>query len=294
MSRDDLYFNQELIPHDELVLCVLWEFCRESPRIRTLAKEWQTLAPRAADWMRPSKAFTCLQRQTRALLPEINAPVWPESVSFEVVQLRLCIGNQLSLPWQKLPADQRKQIVHACRACPPVYGGYGWYHVKRLKDLLRGTEGDTRQDARAVDPETQEELILLVINWKDYDDNYIRGALHRLAEQVHRPTGIKPLLRKGSGLGRASEWRGKLKDLSIARLSRFHARQLLKEMPDVYSQVAEGLSDKGTTAVEKRMASARRRFELSFRKILPFETVVPICLATSRFRPKSDASNRAV
>lgn len=289
MADAEWRFTKDCVPDDELVACLLWEFLRESQTSRQLAQDW-------SEWFARGKTDnsdmeqTVLRGRTNKIKPSLNNPLrFDDFISMVVVQ---CFGFKklIDSPWQRLSTAGRKYIVQRCNVNPPVFVGTD-LHLTMLNEAMRSkepNEGEALVKAKAMmqDLNPGQELMLLVVDWARYDNASIKKEFLKLIKELPRPDGIRPQVRKASGLGRLSEWRGKLSDLGISRLSRYQARQLKREMPNVYELLASTLSDAGPTAVERKMASARRRFKASFHEILTFEKKAPLCLVNSRFSPK--------
>jgi hypothetical protein len=286
LTKDDWFFPKDGVPDDELILCLVWEYLRESQKARQLADDWSAFFEREeVDSLAPVEAM--LLRRTYEIQVSLNTPLWLEAFVITLVRNKFGARQKLDIPWQSLPGKTRKDLVKECLPDPPVFVGKVFPHLEYLMAALKSSENNrTLLQAQAtINVLTEKkEALLLIIDWERYDDSYIKAAFESLIATLRRPPGIKPRVRRASGLGRASEWRGKLNDLGIARLSRFHPRQLAQVMPEAYDVIAKDLSDKGPTAVEKKMASARRRFNAAFHKILPFEKDMPLCLLNPRFR----------
>lgn len=128
-----------------------------------------------------------------------------------------------------------------------------------------------------------------VIDFARFDDNSIRAEGLRIIEEMisYRPKGIKPQVRKESGLGRHDEWRGKLNSLGRTRLyCHYDGVDALKRAnPAAHQWVVASLkNDKGDRAALKALADAKARFVHAFHEILPFEKgSLPLCVANSRF-----------
>jgi hypothetical protein len=274
-------FSQDRVPDSELVPCLLWEFLRESQTVSRLVSEWAKIFAAGEKNLdqRP------LRSRMEALKVRLNAPIRLSDFINHAVLTR-GFNRGIDLPWQHLAADAKKNLILTSTANPPVFVGYDLHASLLEQALRRKDDGTALLQAKAMMPgwDNGKQLTLLVIDWGRYDDASIRAALQSLANDLKRPEGIEPQVQKASGLGRRTEWRGKLNDLGAARLSaRYSAVQLRTDMPVAFREFASKLSDRGPTALEKKLAAARRRFEASFHKLLPFEKQAPRCLAASRF-----------
>lgn len=283
LRDSEVIFSKDRLPDRELFACLLWEFLRESKIVHVLASDWKKLMESGEQF--PDQSL--LWQRTREIKPEINHPLRVEDyVSMVVVQ---CFGFHFGIgtPWQDLPAVTKQKLIENSTANPPVFIGYDLhasaFHAA-ISDKARTSE-DFLVKATAMMPghEQGKELVLLVVDWARYDDNAIKDGVASLLNNLSRPSGIKPQVRKGSGLGNPNEWRGKLNDLGATRAFARHAASELKwKQSNIYDFFAAKLTDKGPTAVAKKLAAARRRFEVSFHKVLPFEKTSPLCLACSR------------
>lgn len=285
LKDSDWLFTKAQVPDHELVHCLLWEYHRESATVRQLALDWFA-------WFSKGPTPTSDQEQTalwarmKKLEVLVNSPLKIDNFLSQVVVQGFGLNQLLDCPWQQLNPDSRKAIIEGSTTNPPVYLGHVFPHLSILTESLKSRcNEDPFVLAKAMMPELApgKEVLLVVVDWGLYDDNSVKDAFKHLGDNLDRPKGIKPQVRKASGLGRAAEWRGKLNDLGVARLSRYHARQLKEVEPRAYEFLATTLSDVGPTAVENKMASSRRRFKTSFREILPFEHRIPHCLSIPRF-----------
>lgn len=284
LQEEDWLFTEDLVPDDELIVCLLWEYLRESQTVRELALDWFA-------WSEKGQTDSSDQEQTalwgrmKNVIVKLNSPLQYDDFICRVLVQGFGLRKLLDCPWQQLDPTARKSIINNCAANPAAFIGYDFPHLKALNNTI-----DTKRNkgpvnlAKAMlgDLHPGQELMLVVVDWR-YDESAIKDGIKRLADDLHRPEGIELEFRKASGLGRASEWRGKLNDLGVARLSRYHARQLELVESRAYKFLITNLSHVDPTAVEKKMSSSRRRFKASFRKILPFERRVPHCLSIPRF-----------
>lgn len=284
LRDSEVIFSKERVPNRELFACLLWEFFRESKTVHELASDWKKLFKSGEQFPDQSS----LWQRTSEIKPAINHPLRVEDyVSMVVVQ---CFGfhDGIKTPWQDLPAATKQKLIENSAANPPVFIGYDLHASafhSALSDKERTSE-DFLVKATAMMPghEQGKELVLLVVDWARYDDNAIKDGVASLFKNLTRPSGIKPQVRKGSGLGNPNEWRGKLNDLGATRAFAHHAASELKwKHLNIYDFFAAKLTDKGPTAVAKKLAAARRRFEVSFPNVLPFEKTSPVCLSCSRF-----------
>jgi hypothetical protein len=284
------------VPEIEVVPCLIWEYLRESATAQKLGAEWSNhFFPTGSQseqeplWHRTHAIRLNLNHQM-----DINGFV-------EATIVQLWGYNKLAnLPWQKLHLDVRKKLIERyVHVNEPVYVSTGDMHAgmlhQSLMEATKKADEKTPQggvlelpQARAILPALTRgegcEAFCVVIDWGRYDNGQIEKSGVEFIRQIikTRPKGIKPQSKTGSGLQRKTEWRGMLVSLGLARLyGRFTASELKKKMPDAYKKIAAGLSDRGTTAVQKKLDGANRRFADRFKKILAFEKHRPLCMRRS-------------
>ena len=292
------------VPDTELIPCLLWEFLRESQTAQRLGREWADAFGRKD----PSFDQTQLMQKTWTFRMVINFSINLQEFTSCAICQHFGFGGLSGVSWQKLPASCKSHLSEPCRINPAAFIGRGRHASILARETTKKEsiaeaaytqeshpDGLAYPDSRALlpDPFRGWEAFLLVVDWQQYDDNAIRYEFQKLASKIigTRPKGFKPRVRKESGRGRKTEWRGKLKDLGLTRIAaRYHAGQLKKEMPAAYKEIAKTISDTGPTAVQKKLDEARRRFEDSFHSLIQEEEDHPVCLAESRF--KKYASNR--
>jgi hypothetical protein len=284
MSEDEWRFTQDRLTDNELVPCLIWEFLRESQTVGSLVAEWAEQFRLGKD--APDQAP--LSAKTQKLKVVINYPILLDDMVFCIVAGAFGLNKLFEQPWRSLAPAFREKVIGWGAINPAAFIGYD-LHAGFLQQTLREKQAAdpdaVRMPARAMIPIPREgcEAVVLVIDWAHYDDNEIAAAFEKLhADLMKRPEKIIPQVRKGCGLQRSAEWRSKLSALGLARLSaRYQATQLKRVLPEAYDFIAATLSDKGPTAVEKKLAAARRRFRNSFREVLPFEKRDPLCFAQS-------------
>jgi len=203
-------------------------------------------------------------------------------------------GRELpaGLAWQKLDRQRRKELTEVCENVnAAVFISNEPRHSDKLAVDARARPEHWDPDATSF-PDSRTlldadswgeglEAFCINVDWARYDNETILDEFNKLATEIikTRPKGYTPQNRKGSGLQRKTEWRGMLNSLGLARLGgRYTAGELKKHMPLCYDQITKPLSDKGTTAVQKSLDGARRRFLKRFHEILPFEQEPPLCL----------------
>lgn len=291
ITEEEWRFTPDRLTDNELVPCLIWEFLRESQTVRSLVAEWADQFKLGKD--APDQAP--LSARTQKLKVVINYPIRFDNMVSCIVSGAFGLNKLFEQPWQSLNPVFRQQVIGWGRINPAAFIGYDLHAGLLCQALLEKKAANPAPaviPARAMIPILRKgcEAVVLVIDWAHYDDNEIAAAFDNLqAELVKRPDRIDRQVRKGSGLQRLAEWRAKLNDLGLARLSaRYQARQLKQVLPEAYNFIAATLSDEGPTAVEKKLAAARRRFRNSFREILPFEKRDPLCFAQSvRFSRKT-------
>jgi hypothetical protein len=300
LTDEDFDFSSDRVPDLELMPCLLIEFLRESSTARQLE----------LDFIEASAIATRLQQKMidklYARLAEIRINInhkldVPGFVERAVVSTEQFMGL-LQKSWQNLHPEVKQILTLRCTEVEKAafittdeLHTYELFKAMRLAELLymKAFESDKQllptADARApldfLDGETGRMIFGVVADFSRYDDNAIRAALANVAEEIikSRPKNTKPQVRKESGQGRNAEWRGILNSLGLARLyAHYTAQELKSKMPKIYDRIAKPLKDKGTTAVQKKLDSARVRFVARFHEILPFEKLPPLCLRQSR------------
>lgn len=302
LTIEDYNFSAERVPDLELVSCLLFELLRESATAQHLTQsltekleERGILGPGFGD------GATGLLKQVESLRFCINHPLnMLGFISCAVTPIPAWdfIGL-LNNPWQKLRSDVKQLLTQHCTEVnKAAYISDCDSHTDQLANAMaESVIEDSLADRNA--PATAKAIASLdikgsykgrkifgvVVDYALYDDNAIRAELDLVKEEIikNRPKDTQPQMRKESGLGRNAEWRGMLNSLGLARLSaHYTAQELRTKLPTVYDQIAEPLTDKGTTAVQKKLDSARRRFVARFHEILLFEKDPPLCLRPSR------------
>jgi len=295
LTEEDWNFSSDRVPDKQLVPCLLWEFLRESKTARQLAKDWIEFFT-AAGVDAASRDDTSLLRRVWGLQFKLNHKLNMPAFVFHALGPAWGGRTLPDGPWQKLSPKTKQCLVELCEGVnrPVFIGTHEDAALLAAAARRASTDAYNKNEeaaphlpARAMipftTPGTGYEALCVVVDWGRYDDNGIREGFEKLAQVVikSRPKGIKPQVRKASGLGRKAEWRAKLNDLGLSRFSaRHHARVLQREMPQAYKRIAQSLShDASATDLEKKLNRARARFEASFRSILPFEKSPPVCLA---------------
>lgn len=284
LLESEVIFSKGRVPDNELFACLLWEFFRESKIIRQLALDWRVFF-KSGD---PNQDQSALWRRMSEIKPTINHPLRIEEFAVMVVIQCFGLHERMDVPWQKLPSITKQKLIDGCQANPPVFVGYDLHAAafQTAFSIKRRGEDAVMIKAAAMMPDKQpsKELVLLVVDWARYDNNAIKEGLASVFKELSRPIGMKPQVRKGSGLGNPNEWRGKLNDLGATRAFARHAASELKwQHPKIYKFFAAKLTDKGPTSVAKKLAAARRRFVTSFKRVLSFEKGTPVCLTSTRF-----------
>jgi len=297
LTEDDCNFDR--VPGRELVACLLWEYLLESQTAQELAQDWCAWVGHAARGENDNQAE--LFARTKTLTFKLNHKLNMPEFLIRAVGPAWGFGRLTNVPWQELHPKTKQWLVEPCeRVNEPVFIGREMHAAqladdakKRLNeefDKIR--DGDTlsmppaRAPLRFFTVGPGWESLCVVVDWGRYDNAAIRKAFHRLGDDIikTRPKGVKPQARTGSGLQRATELRGMLNELGLARLFGHYgsAVTLRTQNPRAYARIAKTLSDKGITAVQKKLDGATRRFLDRFHEILPFEGGSPLCVRSGR------------
>lgn len=306
-TEHDWNFSADRVPPGELIPCLLWEFLRESATAQKLAQDWRAWSGHRARGKEDNQAELSarLEKLTFVLNHKLNIREFLSRARFVWTHGELANG-----PWQELHHKTKEWLREPCdRVNEPVFIGLEM-HVGELaavaatrfqEELARipSVKGPLSVDeankmpplkiprARArlnhfTPPGSVYEALCVMVDWGRYDDNAIRASFHKLTEEViaSRPKTIEPQVEKKSGKGRLTQWRGMLNSLGVARLRGYYksAGTLKTQNSAAYTQIAESLSDKGPSAVQKKLDAGVRRFLSRFNEVLPFEGRPPLCL----------------
>ena len=296
LTEEDWNFSAERVPDSELVPCLLFEILRESATVRELTHG--LIAGTTGYDADARKKMELLVGLRININHALTAPMFLRCIVDP--NLRWEFTDLLKSPWPKLHPKTKETLILCCiefrkaayiSDCDSQTDQLAEaMRESVIRDMLADSEAAATAQARTpliVKGSYEGRVIYgIVVDFAHYDDNAIRAALvDTVVPEIikGRPKGINPQVLVESGRGRKDEWRGILNGLGMARLSaRYSAQVLMKNQPKIYSQVAESLADKGTTAVQKKLHSARARFVDRFHEILPFEKLPPLCLGQSR------------
>ena len=306
LTDEDYRFSEDRVPDRELVACLLFEFLRESATAQKLTRGLiEKLKSRGLLGLGfVGDDATRFLKQVETLRFGINHPLDMSGFIYcALVPIpKWDFIGLLNNPWQQLRPDVKQTLTQCCtEVTKAAFISDSEIETDQLAEamreaVIRDMEAgkDAPLTAKAIADVVHKgsypgrKIFGVVADYARYDDNAIRAALDLVKEEIirNRPKGIKPQVRKESGLGRPDDWRGKLNSLGRTRLyCHYDGVDALKRgNPTAHQWLVAGLTDKGDRAALKALADAKGRFVRAFHEILPFEKgALPLCVANSRF-----------